>query len=65
MVLKGRISTVDNYSRKARVVFEDRDNGITPEITIARDIGSLNINDMVAVVVFSDNMTDGLIISRF
>lgn len=65
MVLKGKVSSVDNIARKARVFFEDRDRILTPEIIIAQDIGDLNINDMVVIVTFSDNLSDSLIIARF
>ncbi len=62
MTRKGRVSSVDNSKRRARVSFG---NSITPEILIASNLDVLNINDMVAVAFFSDSMEDGLIIAKF
>lgn len=65
MVLKGNVSTVDNINRKARVIISNMDNSVTSEVTVARHIGTLEINDLVAVIFFSDNLSDGLVIGKF
>jgi hypothetical protein len=40
------------------------DNVVTADIPYAKNV-TININDFVAVVFFSANMSDGLIISAF
>ncbi len=65
MILKGRVSSVDNDIRRARVILPDRDGVITPEIPVAGSAGPLAVNDMVAVAVFSDSFTDSLVIAKF
>ncbi len=65
MVLKGQVSTVNNETRKARIILVDRDNNITPEIPVALHVGNLEVNNMVAVAVFSDNFSDSLVIAKF
>lgn len=65
MILKGNISTVDNLSHKARVILKTFDNDVTTELPVALHVGDLNVNDMVAVTFFTENMADGLIIAKF
>lgn len=65
MVLKGNISTVDNINRKARVILRNMDNSVTSEVMVAKHVGVLEINDLVAVIFFSDNLSDGLVIGKF
>jgi hypothetical protein len=64
MVLKGQVSTVDSINRKARVTFPDLGNAVSPEIPYAKNI-TLEVNDTVAVVFFSSNKSDGLIIAVY
>ncbi len=64
MILRGMISAVDNNLRKARVMIEDFDGCVTPELPIAISTGNVFVNDMVIVVFFSDDPLDGLIIAR-
>lgn len=65
MTCKGIVSTINNDNRKARVIFRDRDNVITPELPVAIHVGDLQVNDVVAVVFFSSGLSDGLIIAKF
>lgn len=58
---KGVVSSVDNIARMARVVFKDLGNTVTYEIPYAKHIDSLQVNDLVAVSFFSENMQDGVI----
>jgi hypothetical protein len=64
MMLKGQVSSVDSINRKARVTFKDLDNSLSSEIPYATHV-SLEINDMVAVLFFSSNKSDGLIIAVY
>ncbi len=65
MILKGKVSIVDNINKKARILLEDRDNAVTPEIPFASNIGALEVNDWVAVAFFSAGLEDGLVIGRW
>ena len=60
---KGIVSTVSNG--KARVILKDKDGVITPELPIASHVGLLQVNDNVAVVFFSNSLSDGLIMARW
>jgi hypothetical protein len=64
MQLKGQVSSVDTVARRARVTFKDLDNAVTPEIPYAQHV-TLEVNDTVAVIFFSTNKSDGLIIGVF
>jgi len=65
MTQKGIVSTVDNAARKARVAFMDRDENVTSELPVSPHVGVLNVNDLVAVIFFSDSLSDGLVIAKF
>lgn len=65
MILKGQVSTADNINRKARIILPDMENIITPEISVAQNVGLLEINDMVVVAVFSDSLADGIVIAKY
>lgn len=65
MTLKGYVSVADNISHTARIVFPDRENNVTPELPVAPHVGDLVPGDRVAVIFFSSNKTDGLIIAKF
>lgn len=64
MTRKGIVSMVDTINRKARVTFRDLDKVVSPEIPYAQHV-SLEINDTVAVIFFSENKSDGLIIAVY
>lgn len=64
MVLKGVISKVDTVARKARVTFLNMDRVVSAEIPYAQHV-TPEVNDTVAVVFFSTNKLDGLIIGVF
>jgi hypothetical protein len=64
MMLKGQVSSVDVINRKARVTFKDLDNAVSPEIPYAKNI-TLEVNDTVAVVFYSSNKSDGIIIAVY
>lgn len=64
MTLKGIVSSVDTINRKARVTFRDLDNVVSSEIPYAKHV-TLEVNETVAVVFFSANKSDGLIIGVF
>jgi len=64
MIRKGQVSSIDTNKCTARVTFRDMDNVVTADIPYAKNV-TININDFVAVVFFSANMSDGLIISAF
>lgn len=63
MFLKGFVTSTEN--NEARVTFPDRNNNVSPPLKIADHVGVLNINDSVAVMFFSNNMKDGLIIAKY
>jgi phosphotransferase system IIB component len=65
MIFKGYVSTIDNTAHRARIILKDMEDFVTPELPLAFHIGSLEVNDMVAVVFFSKSMTDGLIVAKF
>jgi len=57
---KGIISTVDNESRKARVLFPET-NSITPELPIALHISEVHVNDTVLVEYWGSSLAEGII----
>ncbi|RII32855.1 hypothetical protein D2A34_21920 [Clostridium chromiireducens] len=63
MFLKGIVTS--NQGEEARITFPDRDNTVSPLLVKASHVGDLNINDQVAVIFFSNNMKDGLIIAKY
>ena len=65
MNLIGTVTVVDEIKRVAKVTFQGLDNTTSYSIPYAKHIGSLIINDLVTVVFFSENMTNGLIIAVF
>lgn len=65
MNLIGTVTVVDDIKRTAKVTFKHLDNITSFSIPYAKQINSLVINDLVAVILFSDNMSDGLIIGVF
>lgn len=65
MIFKGYVSTIDNAAHRARIILKDMDDSVTSELPFALHIGSLEVNDMVAVIFFSKSMADGLIIAKF
>ncbi len=64
MTRKGQITSIDSVKKVARVTFKDLDDITTAEIPYANNL-TPQINDRVAVVFFSSNMLDGLIIAVF
>lgn len=62
MFLKGIVTSNQN---EVRVTFLDRNNNVSPPLKIADHVGNLDINDTVAVIFFSNNMKDGLIIAKY
>ena len=62
MILKCKVSNMD--SSGVRVILLDRDNAVTPPLSIAPHIGTLEVGDIVAVVFFG-SLSDGLIIVGF
>lgn len=64
MTLKGQVSSVDTVNRKARVTFRDLDDVVSSEVPYAKNV-TLEVHDMVAVVFFSSNKSDGLIIAVY
>lgn len=60
MNLKGKVSSIENG---VRVVFPN--NNISYVVKAATHIGNLTIGDNVAVMFFSNNMIDGLVIAKF
>jgi hypothetical protein len=64
MTFKGQVSSVDSVNRTARVAFRDMDNVVSADIPYAQHV-TLEVNDTVAVIFFSVNKSDGLIIGVF
>lgn len=64
MTFKGEVSSIDSVNRKARVTFQELDNVVSADIPYALHV-TLDVNDVVAVVFFSSNKSDGLIIGVF
>jgi hypothetical protein len=63
MILKGIVTGTDTLG--TRVTFKDRDNNVSAPLKKSSHIGNLELGDFVAVVFFSNNMTDGIIIARW
>ncbi|MHC1683680.1 MAG: hypothetical protein AB6733_12100 [Clostridiaceae bacterium] len=61
---KAIVSTVDNVNKKARVTFPDLNNNVSYELPIATHIGELTPKDLVLVVFWGNNLTDGAIIAE-
>jgi len=57
---KGIISTTDNESRKARVLFPES-NSITPELPMALHISEIHVNDTVLVEFWGNSLAEGII----
>lgn len=65
MNLIGTVTVVDENKRVAKVTFKNLDNTTSYAIPYAKHISSLAINDVVSVTLFSDNMSNGLIVGVF
>lgn len=63
MNLKGKVSSVEHEG--VRVILTDRNNTVTVPLQTASHVGVLNVGDSVAVIFFTNNMTDGLIIAKY
>lgn len=63
MTLKGIVSSTDING--TRVTFPDRENTVSGPLKRAQHVGSLSVGDAVAVIFFSTNLSDGLIIAKF
>ncbi|WP_026486681.1 hypothetical protein [Caldanaerobius polysaccharolyticus] len=63
MQLKGLISSIEG--NKARVTFPDKDNSVAYLLPIASHVIDLEVGNRVAVIFFSNNMADGVIIAKF
>ncbi|MGE5631703.1 MAG: hypothetical protein ACM3TR_11475 [Caulobacteraceae bacterium] len=63
MELKGKVSTIE--SGGVRVTFENYESTVSAPIDVATHVGELMVGDMVAVIFFSDNMKDGLVIAKY
>jgi len=61
LIRKGIVSTVNTVERKARVIFQELNNRISPELIIAKYVGDVNVNDIVVVSFYNDDVSDGLI----
>lgn len=64
MNMKGEISTISSDGKRARVLLVDK-KVLTAEIPIAEHINDLAINDRVAVMFFSNSLSDGIIVARW
>lgn len=65
MNLIGTVTVADDIRRVAKVTFKNLDNTTSYSIPYAKHINSLKINDTVAVMFFSENMANGLIVGGF
>lgn len=65
MSLIGKVTVIDENKRSAKVTFNTLDNTTSDFIPYAKHINSLQVNDLVAVILFSGNMADGLIVGVF
>lgn len=65
MNLIGIVTVVDEIKRVAKVTFKNLENITSYSIPYAKHINILEVNDLVAVTFFSDNMSNGLIIGVF
>jgi len=63
MLLKGVVTSIQ--LNEARVTFPDKNNNVSPPLKIASHVGDLSIDNNVAVMFFSNNMSDGLIIAKY
>lgn len=64
MNVKGEVSSISSDGKKARVWLIDK-KVLTGEIPIADNIINLAVNDRVAVMLFSNSLSDGLIVARW
>jgi hypothetical protein len=64
MLRKGIVTEVNTSLRTARVSFQDLNNTVTADIPYARHV-SIEVNDRVAVMFFSANLSDGLIVAVY
>jgi hypothetical protein len=64
MVFKGQVSSVDGVNRRARVTFRDMDSIVSAELPYAKHV-AIEVGDYVVVALFSENMSDGLIVAAF
>lgn len=64
LIRKGIVSTVNTIERKARVIFQELNNRISPELIIAKYVGDVNVNDIVVVSFYNDDVSEGLIIAN-
>ncbi|WP_068783208.1 hypothetical protein [Paenibacillus phocaensis] len=62
MIRKGKITSIDEAARKARVTFTDRDNVVTAEIPYADHVNP-QINAVAVVALFSGVLVDAMIIA--
>lgn len=63
MVLKGIVTSFEQG--KPRVTFVDKENIVSPPLDVAAHVTELTINSNVAVIFFSNSMTDGVVIGRW
>lgn len=60
---KGTVSSYDGTRRVARILFPDLGDTVSPELPYAAHISAVDVGDQVAVMFFSENLSDGLIVA--
>lgn len=63
MVLRGIVSSIETTG--VRVTFPDKENTVSAPLQVSTSVGILEIGNNIAVVFFSDNMQDGVILAKF
>lgn len=63
MNLKGKVSSIEPSG--VRIILVDRNNSVTVPLQVALHVGSLDVGDNVAVMFYSSNLNDGLIIAKY
>jgi hypothetical protein len=62
MVRKGKVTSINDATRKARVTFTDRDAVVTAEIPYADHVNP-EVNAVAVVALFSGILVDAMIIA--
>lgn len=61
---KGIVTEVNENERTARVTLKELNSTVSAVLPYAKHL-SVNINDRVVVIFFSNNLSDGLIVAAY
>lgn len=63
MILKGIVSSIETDG--TRVTFPEKENAVSPPLQKVSCVNTLEVGNKVIVILFSDNMKDGLILAEY